>query len=253
MPSARKGADFGAISSNGRGGLTAVRKLRRTSLSLDAYAFVRELFTNGTRYKPGEKISVEELSRELGVSRTQLWGAINRLEAEGIVEIVPRQGVYLIENDPDRVLEIYRAREGLRGHGRTSGGRERHRSPNRGAGGSRRGATKAAGENRLRRLLCIGFRFHEQIAVLAQNRTLAHLLASILAQIRAMDLQHDYMPMHLPRSCEDHDKLIEALRERNPDRAEHEARTHMRDLFEEIRRTLQAQPAIAVPRTKTSG
>jgi DNA-binding GntR family transcriptional regulator len=94
--------------------------------------------------------------------------------------------------------------------------------------------------------------FHEQIARLAQNRTLEHLLASILAQIRAMGTQHNYTPTHLPQSCDDHGKLIKALRERNPDHAEREARTHMRDLFEEIRRTLQAQPSIAVPRKKTS-
>ncbi len=92
-----------------------MKKLRRSSLSGDAYSFVWELFINGDRYNPGDKISVEELSRELGVSRTPLWGAINRLEAEGIVEIVPRQGVYLINYDPQRVLEIYAAREALEG------------------------------------------------------------------------------------------------------------------------------------------
>jgi DNA-binding GntR family transcriptional regulator len=92
-----------------------MKKLRRSNLSEDAYEFIRELFVNGTRYDPGDKISVEELSRELGVSRTPLWGAINRLEAEGIVEVVPRQGVYLINYDPDRVLEIYVAREALEG------------------------------------------------------------------------------------------------------------------------------------------
>jgi len=97
------------------GDAAVVKKLRRSSLSGDAYAFVRDLFTNGSRYNPGEKISVEELSRELGVSRTPLWGAINRLEAEGIVEIVPRQGVYLINYDPDRALEVYEAREALEG------------------------------------------------------------------------------------------------------------------------------------------
>src|ERR1700704_7066450 len=98
-----------------RGSEDLVRKLKRSSLSGDAYTFVRDLFVNGTRYNPREKISVEELSRELGWSRTPLWGAINRLEAEGIVEIVPRQGVYLINYDPDRALEIYEAREALEG------------------------------------------------------------------------------------------------------------------------------------------
>jgi len=80
-----------------------MKKLRRSSLSEDAYTFVRALFLKGDRYSPGDKISVEELSRELGVSRTPLWGAIYRLEAEGIVEIVPRLGVYLVDYDPKKV------------------------------------------------------------------------------------------------------------------------------------------------------
>src|SRR6516162_7215328 len=96
-------------------GEETMKKLRRSSLSEDAYTFVRALFLKGDRYSPGDKISVEELSRELGVSRTPLWGAIYRLEAEGIIEIVPRLGVYLINYDPKRAIEIYVAREALEG------------------------------------------------------------------------------------------------------------------------------------------
>jgi DNA-binding GntR family transcriptional regulator len=220
-----------------------VRKLRRSSLSGDAYAFVRDLFTNGTRYNPGEKISVEELSRELGVSRTPLWGAINRLEAEGIVEIVPRQGVYLINYDPDRALEIYEAREALEGMAARLAAEKIS---------DRQAAALQANIDEQRELLAKGdiegyhamaLEFHEQIVRIAQNRTLERLLTSILAQIRAMRVQRNYMPMHLPQSCDDHEKLLKALRKGDPDRAEHEARTHMKDLTDEIRRTLQRQPS----------
>ncbi len=230
-----------------------IRKLRRTSLSSDAYTFVRDLLTNGSRYKPGEKISVEELSRELGVSRTPLWGAINRLEAEGIVQIVPRQGVYLIGHDPDRVLEIYQAREALEGMAARLAAEKIT---------DRQLAALEANVEQQRKLLAgndhkgyyaLALEFHQEIGRLAQNRTLEHLLASILAQIRAMGVQYNYMPTHLPQSCDDHEKLIQALRERNPDRAEHEARTHMKDLFQEIRRTLQSQTAAPAAKKKASG
>jgi DNA-binding GntR family transcriptional regulator len=230
-----------------------VRKLRRTSLSLDAYTFVRELLTNGTRYKPGEKISVEELSRELGVSRTPLWGAINRLEAEGIVEIVPRQGVYLIDYDPDRVLEIYQAREALEGMAARLAAKNITPRQIAALEANLEQQRKLLANNDLEGYYASALAFHEQIARLAQNRILERLLASILAQIRAMGIQHNYMPTHLPQSCDDHDKLIKALRERNSDGAEHQARTHIKDLFEEIRRTLQRQPTIAAKGKKSSG
>jgi DNA-binding GntR family transcriptional regulator len=222
--------------------MLVVKKLRRTSLSVDAYAFVRDLFTNGTRYKPGEKISVEELSRELGVSRTPLWGAINRLEAEGIVEIVPRQGVYLIDYDPGRVLEIYQAREALEGMAARLAAEKITDRQIAALEENIKQQRERLAKNDVKRYYALALSFHEQIARVAQNHTLERLITSILAQIHAMGVQHNYMPMHLPQSCDDHDKLIQALRQRDPDRAEQEARIHMRDLFEEIRRTLQPQP-----------
>jgi len=226
-----------------------VRKLKRSSLSGDAYTFVRDLFVNGTRYNPGDKISVEELSRELGVSRTPLWGAINRLEAEGIVEIVPRQGVYLINYDPDRALEVYEAREALEGMAaRLAAEKITDRQL---------AALQANIEEQRERLnkgdidgyYSTALEFHEQIARIAQNRTLERLLQSVLAQIRTMRVQRNYVLVHLPQSCDDHEKLLKALRQRDPDRAEHEARTHIKDLTEEFRRTIPAQPSsLAAPK-----
>jgi len=55
--------------------------------------------------------------------------------------------------------------------------------------------------------------------------------------------------VHLPQSCDDHEKLLKALRQHDPDRAEHEARTHIKDLTEEFRRTVQARPSpVATPK-----
>jgi DNA-binding GntR family transcriptional regulator len=67
-----------------------MKKLRRTSLSEDAYAVVRALLVDGDRYSAGDKVSVEELSRELGVSRTPLWGQsiVSKLRASSKSSLV---------------------------------------------------------------------------------------------------------------------------------------------------------------------
>jgi DNA-binding GntR family transcriptional regulator len=214
------------------------KKLRRTSLSSDAYTFVRELFLSGKRYNPGEKISVEELSRELGVSRTPLWGAINRLEAEGIVEVVPRLGVYLINYDPERMLDIFRVREALEGMmARTVAEKisdaqivllEKNIE-------AQRAHLKA---NAIDKYYAAALRFHELLLEFSESHTLEKMLTSIFAQIRAMRVQQNYTPMHLPQSCDDHDKLLDAIRKRKPDVAEREARAHIRDLADDIRRLI---------------
>jgi DNA-binding GntR family transcriptional regulator len=60
------------------------------------------------------------------------------------------------------------------------------------------------------------------------------MLGSIYAQIRAMRIQRNHTLTHLPQSCDDHEELMKALRKRDPDLAENRARSHIRDLAEEI-------------------
>jgi DNA-binding GntR family transcriptional regulator len=217
--------------------------IRRSNLSEDAYTFVRDLFISGDRYNPGDKISVEELSRELGVSRTPLWGAINRLEAEGIVEVVPRQGVYLIKYDLEHALEIYLAREALEGMvARLAAERITDQEV----------AELQASIDRQRRSIADGdldgyhvsaLEFHEKILRIAHNSTLERLLMSVLARIRAMRIQSKSMPTRLPQSCDDHSKILAALQLGDADLAESRARNHIRELADQIRRQLAPSPA----------
>ena len=226
-----------------------MKKLRRSSLSEDAYTFVRALFLKGDRYSPGDKISVEELSRELGVSRTPLWGAIYRLEAEGIVEIVPRLGVYLVDYDPKKVIEIYVAREALEGvAARLAAQRitERQIAALQANIDMQRAHLK---QGEIDKYYAAALDFHEEIVAIAGSKTIGRLLGSIFAQIKAMRVQRNYAPMHLPQSCDDHERLLEEFRRRNPETAEHEARRHIRDLADEIRRSLPER-AISAPRAR---
>src|SRR4051794_38324255 len=163
-----------------------MQKLQRSSLSGDAYTFVRALFVDGDRYSAGDKVSVEELSRELGVSRTPLWGAIYRLEAEGIVKIVARHGVYLIKYDPSKAIEIYVAREALEGMtARLAAERiterqidalQRHIEMQR----------EHLRKDELDKYCAVALEFHEEIVSIAGSATLAQLLQSMFAQIKVM-------------------------------------------------------------------
>ncbi len=214
-----------------------MKKLRRTNLSEDAYSFVKDLLLSGERYQPGEKISVEELSRQLGVSRTPVWGAINRLEAEGVVEIVPRQGVYLIDFEPAKAFDIYVAREALEGMAaRLAAERGSDRQL---------GALKTALEKQCACLdagdedgyAAAALAFHEHIVDAAANKPLARLLGSVYAQIQAMrahSRSKDF-PTRMPPGVENHERILDAIAGRDSESAEREARTHIQRLGDEIK------------------
>ena len=65
--------------------------------------------------EPGEKLVMDTLSEELGVSPIPIRGALQRLQAEGLVEIIPHTGAMVTEISPDIVTEVFMLLEALEG------------------------------------------------------------------------------------------------------------------------------------------
>ena len=59
---------------------------------------------------PGYRIVEDELSSELGVSRTPLRRALTKLQYEGFLYIVPNRGTYVVQSSPEDIAKIYDAR-----------------------------------------------------------------------------------------------------------------------------------------------
>jgi DNA-binding GntR family transcriptional regulator len=61
-------------------------------------------------FAPGQRLILDEVSQQLGVSMTPLKDALNRLAAEGLVEIVPRQGTYVTSLQRVEIAETFDVR-----------------------------------------------------------------------------------------------------------------------------------------------
>ncbi len=74
-----------------------------------------ELKAMTVRYvlKPGERINEGEIARQLGVSRTPLREALNRLNTEGMLTFSPGRGFYCRELNAQEVFELYELRKAL--------------------------------------------------------------------------------------------------------------------------------------------
>ncbi len=59
---------------------------------------------------PGQALQEHGLAKEFGVSRTPIREALIRLEADGLVRIVPKQGVYVTEVSHDVFRKAYEVR-----------------------------------------------------------------------------------------------------------------------------------------------
>ena len=82
------------------------------SLNDIAYTYICKLLVED-RILPNQRLSEQYLAKELGISRTPVREAINRLCGEGILHQVPSSGTYIMEPSIDDVLELYEIREAL--------------------------------------------------------------------------------------------------------------------------------------------
>ncbi|WML56645.1 GntR family transcriptional regulator [Neobacillus sp. PS2-9] len=91
-----------------------VEKLLFDNLNLNerVYVHLREKIINNI-LKPGSKIEYEQLMVELGISRTPLRDALNRLQHDKLIEIKPRSGTYVGIPTPKDIQEVYDVRKSL--------------------------------------------------------------------------------------------------------------------------------------------
>lgn len=65
----------------------------------------------GLYLKPGELITVEDISEQLGVSRTPIRTALNRLIEEGLVEIITGKGTFVTCLTEKQAIDMLSVRE----------------------------------------------------------------------------------------------------------------------------------------------
>lgn len=89
-----------------------VNKNRIGNLSVTAYDIIKELILT-LELKPKEIITETDLSERLGISRTPIRSALQRLAMESLVEIIPNKGTFVSDLSIDNYYEIFQVRESL--------------------------------------------------------------------------------------------------------------------------------------------
>lgn len=84
----------------------------RESLTDKAYGQLEELIVT-LQLEPGAVLSEPELGERLGIGRTPVREALQRLAREGLVKILPRKGILVTEINPARQLLLLEVRREL--------------------------------------------------------------------------------------------------------------------------------------------
>lgn len=213
----------------GRGAAVSRKESTGVTASTRAYIFIRDAITAGT-FPAGHPLREEEVAETAGVSRTPVREALRRLDAEGLVELLPNRGARVAgwtEHDLDEIfdlrviLESYGAR--LAASNITADQLNYLRTLC-----NQMDAEVASDRHiRFQHLTELNNRFHRGVLEASGNRRLVAISASVVQRSLVTLTFHLYSPDQLERSCSGHRELVEALLERDQDWAEATMRTHL--------------------------
>ncbi|MGE5614831.1 MAG: GntR family transcriptional regulator [Bacillota bacterium] len=203
------------------------------SLRSRIFNHIRSDILNGV-YEPGESLTETKLSEELGVSRTPIREALGQLELEGLVQSIPNKGVFVKGVSPQDINDIYTIRmliEGL---------------------AARWAAEKITPheieelketveleefytmKNNTGQLLQFDTRFHDIIYKACKSKPLMHVLSTFHNYVRKARKISMSSPIRAREVLEEHKAILQAIVEKDAEKAERLATEHVRNASENL-------------------
>lgn len=214
----------------------AMVKLSRERLSNQVYLILKEMIAN-YRFKPGTRVNIEQLTKELGTSRTPVWEAVHRLIQEGLLTNIPNRGVFMVELTPRTSIELYTVREALEG---LAARLAVQNIDDRLLKKMKKNLDEQSRVVQKRDLVSysrLDFGFHAMVYEACGNTILQEMLETIKSKIRPFAMHIDPVLVQL---YDEHLEIFEALKKRDPQKAERAFRVHNRHIIEQIKASLES-------------
>ena len=194
-----------------------------------AYAAIRQAIAGGS-YDAGQPLREEELAESAGVSRTPVREALRRLDAEGLVELLPNRGARVAGWSGHDVDEIFELRVQLEGHGARLAALHATAADLaelRLLCERMEAEVAGCGRGRFDRITETNNAFHRALLDAGGNRRLASVVAAVVQRALVERTFHLYSPDQLVRSCAHHREILDAVAAGDADWAEAAMRTHV--------------------------
>lgn len=198
--------------------------LRDSILQVDIYDSEQEL-----------RLDERKLAEQLGISRTPIREALARLAQDGLVEIIPRKGVFIHRKSLQEILDIiitWAALESMAAHIAASQASDADLDALRKFAMSQSATAKKA---ELGEYSDANIKFHQSILELSgcdQLKTTAEQLFMHMYAVRKRAMGENNRVL---RSIQDHMEIIEALEARDPELASRLVREHTMRLHDHVK------------------
>lgn len=193
------------------------------NLTQRAYRAIRDEILKG-KLNGKQRLTEAYFAERLGVSKSPIREALNRLEAEGLITIEPRRGASVANLSTDDITEIYELREILEGAAvRDMAVEEKMRARLRAALDAAKEALRSS--DKVAYILADAD-FHRVIAQAAHNSRLRKILENMHGQM--LVLRHRTFELSSDRSVIEHEAILQAIESGDTELASRRMTQHVR-------------------------
>lgn len=209
---------------------------RLQPIRLDAYKPLREIVSDALRQAirdgilpPGERLMEIPLAEELGVSRTPIREAIRILKQEGLIVMIPRRGTYVADMSLKDVTEVFELRSILE---ELAAELAAERITNEEIEALEQHLVEIGNymnENNLDKVVQADILFHEILYKASRNDRLVEMINNLREQTLRFRTLSMSQTGRLAKTWDEHRQLVEAISDRDVERARQIARIHMEE------------------------
>lgn len=190
------------------------------------------------QFKPGECINEASVSALLGLGRTPVHQALDRLMLEDMVEVIPRKGVIVKPVILSNVLQMADVRLVNEAQCARLAAERADSEDIARLEKTINQAKQAIGKRDVHTMMTLDRDFHLALAAASKNFVLAELLRKLNEQSLRFWFISFNTPDHHTNFQAQHEALFEAIRDHDPDKAEAAMRDHIGAFRKNVARQL---------------
>ncbi len=181
-----------------------------------------------------QRLSDVTLSEQLGISRTPVRQALERLVQEGLVRSDPRRGFWTSTFTAQDIHEIYDLRGALEALAVRLAAPRLSQEDLKAQLEALYAVRAELDTNPVLRFLQVDIRFHMLITRASNNARLIHSLSMLRSQHTMFQMQDTYYPQRMEIALNEHEQILLALLAGNIDEAAHRLTRHIQHAKEGV-------------------